>query len=179
VFRHVTGLLVIAEDQPQYGNRVEVDPQQRDAYGMPRAIITHRYSPRDRAARRALARIAASILRQAGARATYRFPIRTFSHAIGTLRMGRQPETSPLDSDGRFRGVDNLWVADGSALPTAAGVNPSLTIDANALRTADRILGARQAGNPSAGHVHTDAFERIAARLHPHVQHRLLQAAGA
>ena len=38
------------------------------------------------------------------------------------------------DENGRFRGLSNLWITDGSALPRSAGVNPSLTIAANALR---------------------------------------------
>jgi choline dehydrogenase-like flavoprotein len=50
------------------------------------------------------------------------------------VRMGVDPDTSPLDGHGRFRGLDNLYVADASALPRSAGVNPSLTIAANALR---------------------------------------------
>ncbi|MBW3653805.1 MAG: GMC family oxidoreductase [Actinobacteria bacterium] len=58
----------------------------------------------------------------------------TFSHAAGTLRMGCDPQTSVVDRDGRFRGIDNLYVADASVLPTSAAVNPSLTIAANALR---------------------------------------------
>jgi choline dehydrogenase-like flavoprotein len=56
--------------------------------------------------------------------------------------MGIDPETSPLDAACRFRGVANLWVTDGSALPMSAGVNPSLTIAANALRAADAIVAA-------------------------------------
>jgi choline dehydrogenase-like flavoprotein len=54
--------------------------------------------------------------------------------------MGADPAMSPLDEHGRFRGTRNLWVTDGSALPMSAGVNPSLTIAANALRTADAMV---------------------------------------
>jgi choline dehydrogenase-like flavoprotein len=56
--------------------------------------------------------------------------------------MGLDPTTSALDGDCRLRGVDNLWVTDGSALPMSAGVNPSLTIAANALRAATRMVRA-------------------------------------
>jgi choline dehydrogenase-like flavoprotein len=48
--------------------------------------------------------------------------------------MGEDPRSAPLDRAGRFRGVPGLYVTDGSALPTSGGVNPSLTIAANALR---------------------------------------------
>jgi choline dehydrogenase-like flavoprotein len=136
---HLTGLLVIAEDQPQFENRVHVDDASPDRWGMPRLLIRHRYTPRDREAGRTLAREARRILRRAGALALYRHRILTFSHAVGTMRMGTDPATSVLDEYGRFRGVDNLHVVDGSALPTSAGVNPSLTIAANALRSARRL----------------------------------------
>ena len=56
--------------------------------------------------------------------------------------MGPDPASAPLDAWGAFRGIDNLFVTDGSALPRAGGVNPSLTISANALRSARRILEA-------------------------------------
>lgn len=141
---HLTGLLVIAEDQPRHDNHVRLGHgTNRD--GMPRLEIRHRYSARDLAAARALRRAARRILRRAGALFCYRHVIDTWSHALGTVRMGADPATSPLDGDCRFRGLDNLLVTDGSAMPRSAGVNPSLTIAANALRAATR-LAARTTG---------------------------------
>ena len=134
----ITGFLAIAEDQPQYGNRVVADGAP-DRYGMPSLRVTHHYSDRDEAAVRVLARTGRAILKRAGALAYYNHRIWTFSHALGTVRMGRDPRTSPLDADCRFRGIENLSVVDASALPTAAGVNPSLTIAANALRAATAL----------------------------------------
>jgi choline dehydrogenase-like flavoprotein len=86
---------------------------------------------------------AAAILRAAGARLTTARAIDSFTHALGTVRMGLDPSTSPLDANGRFRGFANLFVSDASALPTAAAVNPALTIMANALR-----VGAHLASSP-------------------------------
>jgi choline dehydrogenase-like flavoprotein len=137
---HLTGLLVIAEDQPQYENRVLLD-RHIDPYGIPRLQISHRYSERDIAAGGALARHAGAILRRVGAWALYRHRITTFSHAVGTVRMGLDPRTSALDPQCQFRGLENLYVVDGSVLPTSAGVNPSLTIAANALRVAHSLAG--------------------------------------
>lgn len=133
---YVTGLLTIAEDQPQFENRVTLDPRHPDRHGLPRLVISHRYSRRDDAASRVLLRAARNVLRRAGAWACYQHQIRTFSHAVGTVRMGRDPRTSALDQYGRFRGIDNLYVVDGSFMPRSGGVNPSLTIAANALRSA-------------------------------------------
>jgi choline dehydrogenase-like flavoprotein len=136
---HATGLLVIAEDQPQYANGVTVDWGMRDRVGLPLLRVTHAHSRRDDAAAAALVTQAKRVLREANASFTYVHPIETFSHALGTVRMGSDPRTSPLDEHGRYRGVDNLYVADASALPRSAGVNPSLTIAANALRIGAHI----------------------------------------
>ena len=102
-------------------------------------MIRTAYTERDEQARRALVRRAKRVLRRSGAWFFHTHMIKTFSHAVGTVRMGVDPATSTLDEGCRFRGVDNLWVIDGSALPMSAGVNPSLTIAANALRAAERI----------------------------------------
>jgi choline dehydrogenase-like flavoprotein len=137
---HTTGLIVIAEDQPRRDNRVSLMPDSTTAFGVPGATISHTYTARDLAARRALVGSARRILRRAGALRTFEHDILTFSHAAGTVRLGPDPARSPLDSRGAYRGLDNLYVTDGSALPKAGGVNPSLTIAANALRTGERIV---------------------------------------
>jgi choline dehydrogenase-like flavoprotein len=139
----ITGLLAIAEDQPRAENGVALAPSGHDRFGLPQLLVTHRYPVRDQAAGRALGRPARRLLRRAGALATRVHEIRSFSHALGTLRMGTDPKSSPVDAEGRLRGLDNLYVADASLFPTAAAVNPSLTIAACALRVGARIA-ARQ-----------------------------------
>lgn len=62
------------------------------------------------------------------------------AHQMGGCTMGADPERSVVDLDHRFRGVDNLFVVDGSVLPTALGVNPSQTIYGLAHR-ARRFVG--------------------------------------
>jgi choline dehydrogenase-like flavoprotein len=67
------------------------------------------------------------------------------AHLGGTARMGDDPRSSVVDGDCRSWDIRNLWVCDGSVFPTVGGANPSLTIQAIACRTADRIraLAAR------------------------------------
>ncbi|HYC31128.1 MAG TPA: GMC family oxidoreductase, partial [Gemmatimonadales bacterium] len=144
---HLTGWLTIAEDQPQHENRIAVDQSRADRLGMPVAVVTHRHSARDYRAGKALGARARQILRRAGAWAHYRHRVATFSHGVGTVRLGTDPRRSALDAECRFRGLDNLYVVDGSIFPTSAAVNPSLTIAANALRAARRLL-ARAARAP-------------------------------
>ena len=139
VMARACGLLVIAEDEPRVENGVTIRGSVVDRFGLPRLVVQHSYSREDEAATALLVRPAKAILREAGALFTITYPIATFSHALGTVRMGCNPRSSPLDADGRFRGMENLYVSDGSALPRSAGVNPSLTIAANALRVGDAI----------------------------------------
>jgi choline dehydrogenase-like flavoprotein len=64
------------------------------------------------------------------------------AHQMGGCAMGADPETSVVDAEHRFRGVDNLFVVDGSVLPTALGVNPSETVYALAARAVKFVGGA-------------------------------------
>lgn len=138
----LTGLLCIAEDQPRQTNGVGVDWAVRDRYGLPQLVIDHAYSKRDGQAVDALARRARGLLARMGAVLTYTHHVKTFSHAVGTVRMGTDPALDPLDGHCRYRGLANLWITDASALPMSAGVNPSLTIAANALHAADAMLAS-------------------------------------
>ncbi len=129
-------LLCIAEDQPQYANRVFIDISSKDKFGMPALRVYHRYTKRDIEARNALYSVAKKILLAAGALPVYCFHIDTFSHAIGTCRFGENSSSSVLDPECRVWGIKNLFVLDGSFMPSGGSVNPSLTIAANALRVA-------------------------------------------
>jgi len=66
----------------------------------------------------------------------------TSFHPLGTCRMGRDRRTSVIDLDHRVHGTDALYVVDGSALPSALGVNPQITIMALATRAAARVDAA-------------------------------------
>lgn len=64
-----------------------------------------------------------------------------FGHTSGTARAGSDPIDSVVDAQQRAHDLENLWVADASAFPASGGINPSLTIAANALRVADAVHG--------------------------------------
>ena len=136
--KFLQNLLCIAEDEPQFENRVGLSPE-KDVYGLEQLQVEHEYSPGDYSRRDYLVERAKKILKAAGGYVPKVYKIDTFSHAVGTLRFGDDSEESVLDRDCRFRGMENLFVLDGSFMPTSGGVNPSLTIAANALRVADRI----------------------------------------
>ncbi len=63
----------------------------------------------------------------------------TLGHVCGTCRFGTDPKTSVLDPQNRAHEVDNLYVVDASFFPSSTGLNPSLTVAANALRVATHV----------------------------------------
>ncbi len=133
-------LICIAEDEPEFANCVGL-ADQRDGFGLEVPQVDHHYSRADFRRRDHLVSRARKVLKSAGAlvaRAFYQ--IDSFSHAVGTVRFGPTPSTGVLDPECRFWGLRNLFVLDGSFMPTSAGMNPSLTIAANAARVADLIV---------------------------------------
>lgn len=136
----ITGLLAIAEDQPQLNNFIAIDHTQPNGNRLAKAVVSHEYSKRDFAAINALTNEAKKLMKKSGAWFNYVHAIRTFSHSAGTIRMGLDENTSPLDKNCNFRGIDNMYVVDACFMPTSAAVNPSLTIAANALRVGDFLI---------------------------------------
>jgi choline dehydrogenase-like flavoprotein len=63
-------------------------------------------------------------------------------HPLGTARAGANPSRSVVDGDLRLHGVQGVYVADGSVVPSSLGVNPQITIMALATRLAHHLLGA-------------------------------------
>lgn len=126
------------EDLPQASNRVHAG---RDG-GL---RIDRRFHAFDVARGRVLARALASSLRETGAAISLPWVARGdrehLAHQVGTCRAGRDPRTAVVDGWGRLHGEERIWVVDGSVFPTSLGVGPALTIAAQALRVADRILG--------------------------------------
>jgi choline dehydrogenase-like flavoprotein len=128
----------LLEDMPLPDNRVRLDPSH------PRRLrFEYKTTGELRARRRAFR---ARIRRGFGRRRTVFLnhePELNIAHCCGTLRFGTDPATSVLDPSCRAHEIDNLYVADGSFMPTSNGINPSLTIAANALRVAEAMIAAR------------------------------------
>ena len=86
-------------------------------------------------------RIQTEILEAAGA--TDLLTIDRNAHLVGGCRMGTSPDTSVIDADHRVWGVPNLFVCDGSVMPTQGSANPALTIVALASRLGQRLAAKR------------------------------------
>ena len=134
----VVGALV--ELLPQAGNRVTLADQQ-DENGMPVARFDYTQCANDRAAIEFTKRVQTEVLQAAGASDT--LTIDRYAHLVGGCRMGEDASSSVVDCDHRVWGVPNLFVCDGSVLPTQGAANPALTIMALASRLADRLDGRR------------------------------------
>jgi choline dehydrogenase-like flavoprotein len=135
-YNHMAGLVPVAETEPRPQNRVEL-ADETDQYGLriPRVIFS--YSDNDRRLQRHAVDFMWRMLEAAGGRDLWTSD--DTSHILGTCRMGSDPATSVVDADGRSWDIPNLWICDGSLFPTCGGVNPSLTIQALALRIGARI----------------------------------------
>jgi choline dehydrogenase-like flavoprotein len=62
-----------------------------------------------------------------------------YAHLVGGCRMGTDPDRSVVNADHRAWGVPNLFIADGSVMPTQGSANPAITIMALASRLAERL----------------------------------------
>jgi choline dehydrogenase-like flavoprotein len=67
-----------------------------------------------------------------------------YAHLVGAARMGSDPRESVVDGFGRTHDIANLFICDGSILPTQGSANPGLTIQALAARTADYLIAERE-----------------------------------
>ncbi len=142
-FGHSVGIAIMSEDLPEEHNMVTLDPEMTDSDGIPAPKINYTVSENTaRMLEHGVAR-ATEIMEAAGATKVFSSTLRRNAgwHLLGTARMGEDPETSVVNRCGRTHDVSNLFIIDGSIFTTSACVNPTPTIQALALRTADYLKG--------------------------------------
>ncbi|MFO1060518.1 MAG: GMC family oxidoreductase [Dongiaceae bacterium] len=157
-FGHGFGAFAIGDDLPQPTNRVTLSATETDGDGLPAPRVSYVPHENDRRMMRfALDRLA-DLARASGAfehrLQDYLSPDGVYQtpawHLMGTCRMGDDPASSVVDAWNRCWDVPNLYIVDGSVLPTGGAVNPTPTICALALRCAahlrDNFATLRRAG---------------------------------
>ena len=142
-FGHSVGIAIMSEDLPEEHNMVTLDSEMTDSDGIPAPKINYTVSENTaKMLEHGVAR-ATEIMEAAGATKVFSSTLRRNAgwHLLGTARMGEDPKTSVVDRWGRTHDVSNLFIIDGSIFTTSACVNPTPTIQALALRTADYLKG--------------------------------------
>jgi choline dehydrogenase-like flavoprotein len=136
-YNHWATLGVLGEILPWENNRVEL-AEEKDQHGLPVAKVTFNLHDNDKKLIEFGKNKVMEIMWAAGAKQVVQES--RFAHLVGAARMGSDPSTSVVDKFGRTHDIPNLFVCDGSILPTQGSANPGLTIQALAARTADYLI---------------------------------------
>jgi choline dehydrogenase-like flavoprotein len=136
----MAGAGAITTQLPVSTNRVDLDPLEKDAWGVPVPRLTFARHPLDTKLGEWFGARTRELLQAAGAaKISESFGgSQVTEHLLGTCRMGKDPKVSVIDADHRTHDVPNLFIVDGSSFVTS-GPAPTMTIQALAFRAADRI----------------------------------------
>jgi choline dehydrogenase-like flavoprotein len=133
---------------------ITLDPEVKDAWGLPAVRVTYDYHPDDAATMKWMLQRQIEILEAAGAQKTWSQPWDVVDnmpsrHLMGTCRMGRDPGTSVVNAHSRTHDVANLFLVDGSNFVTSARQQPTATIQALAYRAAEYAIDGAKRGELS------------------------------
>ena len=135
------GATAFGEMLPYHHNRVTLDPNKKDKWGLPVLAIDCAIGENERLMRRDMTADMAEMLEAAGVKEVHTFESDYAPgmgiHEMGTARMGRDPKTSVLNANNQVWDAPNVFVTDGACMTSAAAVNPSLTYMALTARAAD------------------------------------------
>jgi choline dehydrogenase-like flavoprotein len=127
-----------------FDNFCEIDPNLKDAWGIPALRISMAHGKNEAALMRDAGITAAEMLESAGAR-NIRLTTGTEMpgmaiHEVGTARMGDDPKKSVLNAFCQSHDVNNLMVTDGSCFVSSGCQNPTLTMMAITVRACDHLV---------------------------------------
>jgi choline dehydrogenase-like flavoprotein len=138
-----------ATSLPVEANSFSLDPDLKDAWGLPALRMTYKDHPDDLKTVKYLQDRALELLAAARATRVWAPPVREATravHLLGTCRMGNDPKTSVVNADHRTHDVPNLFLCDGSSFVTSGRGQPTMTIQALAFRAAEQIAAAARRG---------------------------------
>lgn len=138
------------ETLPYETNRVFLDEEKKDEWGMPIINIEFEYGDNERLMRKDMKDSASEMLEKCGFRVIesfdYEKPAGSAVHEMGTARMGHDPNTSVLNANNQVHGIPNLFITDGSCMTSSGTQNPSITYMALTARAVDFAVKAMQRG---------------------------------
>jgi choline dehydrogenase-like flavoprotein len=140
-YNHWAAFGVLGEILPWEDNRVEL-ADEKDRFGLPVAKITFALHDNDKKLIAFGRKTTEDVMWAAGAEEVVQEA--RYAHLVGAARMGADPSTSVVDGFGQSHDIANLFICDGSILPTQGSANPGLTIQALAARTGDYLTAERE-----------------------------------
>ncbi len=141
-FNHTLNVLAHTTVLPLESNSISLDPNMKDAWGMPALRVTYKSHPDDLKNMAFFRDRALELLEAAGAIKKWGLPVEdttASAHLMGTCRMGNDPKSSVVDKYHRAHDVPNLFIVDGSSFVTSGRNQPTCTIQALAYRASDHI----------------------------------------
>jgi choline dehydrogenase-like flavoprotein len=146
-YSNTAGLWIVGEDMPRETNRVTLNADVKDQYGLPVPNVHYDDHPNDVAMRAHAYTQATRLYESVGAVKVMKTPPYPSTHNLGTCRMSADPKDGVVNAYGRAHDVPNLFISDGSQFTTGAAQNPTLTIVTLAVRQADHLSDAMSRGD--------------------------------
>ena len=139
------------EHLPYYENKMTLNKDKKDKWGLPTIDIDCEFKENEKAMRKDMMNSAAEMLEKAGLKniGTYDYmPAPGFCiHEMGTARMGKDPKTSVLNGNNQLHEVSNVFITDGACMASSACQNPSVTYMALTARACDFAVKELKKGN--------------------------------
>jgi len=145
-YENMAGMWIVGEDMPQETNRVSLNHDVKDQFGLPTPNVHFDDHPNDIAMRNHAYKQGAAVYDAVGAVRTFPTPPYPSTHNLGTNRMSAKARDGVVNKWGQTHDIKNLFVSDGSQFTTGAAENPTLTIVALAIRQAERIASEMSKG---------------------------------
>jgi len=136
-YNHWAGFGLLGEILPHPDNRVQI-ADEKDRFGIPITKMTFNLNDNDKKLIEFGKKKTMEVMSAAGAEEVVQEA--RYAHLVGAARMGKDPAMSVVDAFGRTHDIANLFVCDGSIMPTQGSANPGLTIMALAARIGDYLI---------------------------------------
>jgi choline dehydrogenase-like flavoprotein len=145
-YRGMTGTFINGEDMPRADNRITLNSNVKDSFGLPVAHVHVDEHDNDKAMRKHAQTQAKSMYEGLGAKRVVIGNTPPATHNMGSARMSKDPRDGVANGHGQTHDIPNLFISDGSAFTSSGSANPTLTIVALALRQAEYIERGLKAG---------------------------------
>jgi len=146
-YENMAGMWLVGEDMPQETNRVTLNTDVKDKWGLPVVNVNFSDHPNDLAMRAHAYKQGQAVYDAVGATRTFPTPPYPSTHNLGTNRMSEKPRDGVVNKWGKTHDIDNLYISDGSQFTTGGAENPTLTIVSLAIRQADHLAAELSKGN--------------------------------